>query len=272
MQPQEDELTSWLCGQLHSRILVIAAHPDDETIGLGARLQKLHGARYVIVTDGAPANLDSAREAGFATRSDYARARRAEFNRVMSLCAVPQSFLFIMGLVDQHVTFNLIELAQRLSKIFADVHPELVITHPYEGGHPDHDAVAFAVHAARRISEHSGGRRPRLVEMTSYHANDGKMEVGVFLPQPGCYPTIFNLSEQERRAKQELLDCYETQRKTLANFRTDIEQFRFAPEYNFTRPPHDGRLFYDYFDWGITSAHWRQLASAALMAVERRCL
>ena len=43
---------------------------------------------------------------------------------------------------------------------------EQVITHPYEGGHPDHDACAFAARAAVRHS----ANKAKLMEFTSYHA------------------------------------------------------------------------------------------------------
>ncbi len=53
-------------------------------------------------------------------------------------------------------------------------HPDaaVVLTHAYEGGHPDHEAVAFAVQASGR---------PR-IEMAGYHAGpNGHMIAGQFL-------------------------------------------------------------------------------------------
>src|SRR6185437_9724842 len=51
-----------------------------------------------------------------------------------------------------------------------------VFTHAYEGGHPDHDAVAFAVHAACRLSDIP----PAIVEMPYYHRQDGRLITGEF--------------------------------------------------------------------------------------------
>src|SRR4029077_3455583 len=52
---------------------------------------------------------------------------------------------------DQQAAFRLAELARRLAALFAERGIAVVLTHACEGGHPDHDAVAFAVHGAARL-------------------------------------------------------------------------------------------------------------------------
>src|SRR4051812_14205861 len=59
--------------------LVFAAHPDDDVLGVGARLLT-HGERAAVayLSDGAPLNPRFFREAGFQSRTEYAAARRRE--------------------------------------------------------------------------------------------------------------------------------------------------------------------------------------------------
>jgi hypothetical protein len=44
----------------------------------------------------------------------------------------------------------------------------------------------------------------------------------------------------------------------------DVERFRRAPCYDFARAPHEGKLYYENFDWGMSGVHWRRLAQAAI--------
>src|SRR3954469_18766827 len=58
------------------RIAVVVAHPDDEAIGAGAVLRGFRDVTIVHVTDGAPRDDGYAGSKGFASRAEYAAARR----------------------------------------------------------------------------------------------------------------------------------------------------------------------------------------------------
>lgn len=75
---------------------------------------------------------------------------------------------------------------------------------------------------------------------------------------------VLRLSRDDEAFKRKLVDCYRSQRNTLALFPVDIERFRPTPTYDFTRAPHDGTLYYERFDWGMTGERFRSLARDAL--------
>jgi hypothetical protein len=89
-----------------------------------------------------------------------------------------------------------------------------------------------------------------------------------FLPCPGDEVTTLVLGEAERALKRRLIDCFATQKLVLADFPIELERFRPAPAYDFTRPPHEGRLHYEAYDWGMDGVRWRILAREALAALK----
>lgn len=244
---------------------VIAAHPDDESVGASSRLPRLAEGRLLYVTDGAPRTMHDARVHGFSSREQYAAARRAELYSALRLAGIGAEQVEFLGAVDQEASLSLGALTRAIAVFLEQLRPEIVVTHPYEGGHPDHDATAFAVHSACRPLLERGTAAPLIVEMTSYHDGNGRLRAGCFLPGAGDCGIMIQLSAGERALQQRLFDCYCTQRKMLAQFPRDAECFRVAPQYDFTRPPHPGTLFYERFDWGMTGPRWRELAAAALL-------
>ena len=67
-----------------------------------------------------------------------------------------------------------------------------------------------------------------------------------------------------------MLACFVSQRETLAPFGCESEAFRAAPVYDFTVPPHPGRLHYERFGWGVRNGdEWRRIAAQERGALVR---
>ncbi len=246
------------------RAMIVVAHPDDEVIALGARLRRYCDAVLLHVTDGAPLDGGDARAHGFASLADYRAARRRELEAACALAGIPSSQLRQLGIPDQRAAHALGNLADQVLQQLREFRPEVVVTHPYEGGHPDHDACAFAVHTAVRQMAATGEQTPLIVEAAFYHQGpQGGIETGVFLPGSGPAAVEHWLSPEERERKQALLASFPTQRETLQFFPVDVERFRIAPAYNFAERPHPGKLFYEYFLWGMTGDRFCSEARAA---------
>ena len=129
----------------------------------------------------------------------------------------------------------------------------------YEGGHPDHDAAAFAVRAAVSLVPPPV---PGVVEFPLYHAGPRGMAVARFIPA-GSHAEEVVLADEERELKRRMVACFASQQCVLAAFPLDRERFRAAPAHDFGRPPHEGRLLYETRPWGLTGERWRELAQGA---------
>jgi LmbE family N-acetylglucosaminyl deacetylase len=254
------------------RTAIVAAHPDDETLGAGHCLRWLREPVIIHITDGAPRDLRDAAANGFSSRQEYAEERRREFLECLRAGDVHPAQMIELGYVDQEASLRMPELAREIQRLLQRCRIEVVLTHPYEGGHPDHDATALAVRAAcLRLPP---AARPVVMEFTSYHNRDGRMETGTFLPDPNAREIVFKLGADARARKERMLACFQTQKKVLEQFGTAEEHFRPAPVYDFTAPPHAGPLFYEAFQLGMTAERWRSLAREAMdaLAVEESIL
>jgi LmbE family N-acetylglucosaminyl deacetylase len=144
---------------------------------------------------------------------------------------------------------------------------EVVLSHAYEGGHPDHDASAFVVHAAVALLRAQGGRAPAIVEMAGYRRRADGERACAFLPRPDGADdgaVMLDLTTGELRWKSELIAGFTTQRETLSGFPVEGEGYRRAPAYDFRQPPHPGKLHYENYPWGMTGERFRELAAGAL--------
>jgi LmbE family N-acetylglucosaminyl deacetylase len=252
-----------------ARILLLAAHPDDETIGASAILGRIPGASVVYLTDGAPNDPQYRSPHVSGSRELYACVRAEEAASALSFIDLPpERTLFLSG-VDQEAIFRVAELIDELVPIIHEFKPSVIITHPYEGGHPDHDTAALVARLSVQIVRQNLNA-PDILEMTSYHSADGKRVAGHFVNSPPLLGGDFEpavrltLSPEERMRKARMLGCYVSQWHILSDFPLEPEQLRPAPVYDFARSPHEGQLWYESLHWPLSGIRWRELASQVL--------
>ncbi|HEU5140660.1 MAG TPA: PIG-L family deacetylase [Bacillales bacterium] len=118
------------------RVLVLAPHMDDETIGLGGTIRKHADAgaevHCAFVTDGSGSvsSLD---------KKTLTEARRAEISKVKDILGI--SAIHYMDLPDGGVQSHP-DSQRKLLELLHSVRPELIYCPPFVDCHPDHTATA----------------------------------------------------------------------------------------------------------------------------------
>ncbi|HEU0124493.1 MAG TPA: PIG-L family deacetylase [Bryobacteraceae bacterium] len=223
------------------RILIAVAHADDETLGCFSLLRDHSSEVHILhATDSAPRDLKYALRSGFSSRKEYLAARQSEMQTVLAQAGIPPANYHCLGLADQEAPRYWPRIRAYVEAFQAD----RIYTHAYEGGHPDHDAVALALAGL-----------PNLWEFPLYHDRFGAFIPHTFLNGDPVVSVSFN--DEAKRAKRALLDCFVSQQRVIDLFPIERELFRPAPVYDFTQPPHDGVLYYERRKLGWNWTEWR---------------
>ena len=244
------------------RCSVIVAHPGDEIVGAGCLISKLVDVTVLHVTDGAP-DMRDPQAAGFRERTDFAEARRQECIAALALANVPEERVMDFGISDRSASYCLARLSRRVTTFLQESAADIVLTHPYEGGHPDHDATAFATHAALRLLKENGLRPPVLFEMALRPDKDFRARRQEFLTGCERETTTLLLDKRAKELKQRMFAFLKTQRESLEVSSVGPERFCQHAKYDFSVPPKRGKLFYENFDWALRSEEWVSLAAQA---------
>lgn len=247
-------------------VVLFCAHPDDEVLGSASLLHYLRDKLKIVnITDGAPKKMDDAIAAGYSTREAYSKARFQEQLNAMYSAGITESQVFQLGFIDQQASFHMGAICHKITELLQTYKPDIVFTHAYEGGHPDHDTTAFAVWASINLLKKRLQYAPEVIEYACYHGNgSSEMIYYQFIDYPQIHIWSVHLDQNQIEAKKKLIQYYASQWKTLANFPLNVERFRKAPVYNFKKPPHRGILLYEFFDWGMSAGNWNLLAEETI--------
>jgi LmbE family N-acetylglucosaminyl deacetylase len=129
------------------RVVVVAPHPDDETLGCGGLVHELMGrgshVQVVTVTNG---------EGSHRAWPDLASVRRAEQISALRSLGVVAAPVFL-GLPDGGLVDRVDELADQLEELVADADADVIVAPWARDGHGDHDAVG---RVAARVGARTG--------------------------------------------------------------------------------------------------------------------
>ncbi len=177
----------------NKRMVVVAPHPDDETLGAGGLIadQRQRGVPVVAiaVTDG---------EAAYSGVADLAAKRRIEQEKALDLLGVGRSAIIRLSQPDSKLAAHEAELESHLAAVIgAD---DLVVA-PWDlDGHPDHEACG---RAARKVA-YAAGASLVLYVFWTWHRKLADSIAGEPLRR-------FDLDERLQAVKWAALKCHRSQ-------------------------------------------------------------
>jgi N-acetylglucosamine malate deacetylase 2 len=214
------------------RVLVLAAHPDDESIGCAGLLQRARQGLVVFAVDGAPPQYSFEKQ--FGSLQNYSRIRFEEASG--ALRSIPEVSARRLtrpdgtAFVDQHLVLELPEAFASLCQMVSDFAPSLIVSHAFEGGHVDHDACHVL---AKEASAEFGLKH---LEFPLYwRETNGKDVFQRFRPN-GSSESVLQLTSQELHTKRQMLTEYRTQQDLTSVFTLENERFRCAAKWENSKP------------------------------------
>ncbi len=207
---------------LHERLVVVVAHPDDETLACGGLLARAaeHDLPTVVMvaTDGEASHPDSPT----ASPETLAGRRREELIEAVGILH-PAARLIRLGLPDGRLSGHEDAIADRLRDV-VDADTLLVSTWRHDA-HGDHEAVA---RAAADIAVETGARHLEAPIWLWYWGEPADV------PWAEC--SVLPLTPGELAAKEQALACYPSQTAPLSDAEGDEAVLDRAMLSSFHRP------------------------------------
>ena len=186
-----------------NRVLVVAAHPDDELLGVGGTIRRLANegieCRAVIVGEGITSRADKRAEADFNELMELQKDARNAAEKVgyqsIDFCELPDNRLDGMELLD---------VIKVVSKYVDKYKPDTIFTHHHGDMNIDHRIVCEAVlTACRPVGDY-------FVERIYGFETPSSTEWNYTYNQPFMPNVFFNVSDTVM-AKIDGMNCYRSE-------------------------------------------------------------
>lgn len=142
-------------GIVHRSLLVVAPHPDDETIGCGATIARRVAAgmevTVVVVSDGG-----NSHRSPLLTENDLAAIRRAESLRAMTVLGVPTAAVRFLSFDSIALRTRGGDVTASLAGVLREVRPDEILTTSGDEWSDEHRLVHAYVVSAASVADFRG--------------------------------------------------------------------------------------------------------------------
>ncbi|XFA72926.1 PIG-L family deacetylase [Thermosynechococcaceae cyanobacterium Okahandja] len=205
----------------HRRVLVVAAHPDDEILGCGGTLA-LHSARGDRVTIMIMAEGITSRNQVRDVTLCGAKLTDLQQTAVQAAQIIGVSDVRFAGLPDNRMdSLDLLDIVKIIEQVIDDIQPEIIYTHHYGDLNIDHQITHQATMTAARPLPNSSVKKLLFFEVPSATGWNTPTPQNAFIPQ--YYIDLskkINGSETALDYKLEALKIYESEMRPYPHNRS----------------------------------------------------
>jgi LmbE family N-acetylglucosaminyl deacetylase len=194
-----------------AEVLVFAAHPDDDILGLSATLirhvSKGDSIKVVFVTNGTRCPAESWRTRR-SVSTKFAEIRHNEAIDALSIINMPAANVMCLGYPDGGTQRYIKWLTKDVQILIRNFNPGRIYVHSIEGGHVDHDMTSLVVKFVCQQIGYSN-----LFEWAEYNPKQsiGTEDIKFINETSNNEKTIIKISNQERILKRKMLACHKSQ-------------------------------------------------------------
>ena len=218
--------------------LIVIPHPDDEIVGATFIIKKVLKSNNVVIfflTNG----VISKEDMWLWQRNNHEMIvdkRLKEMLKVIKELKIKRHY--IQDIPTRHLKQNIVETFETIKKIIKFNKIDTIFCPAYEGGHQDHDVANFICSKFKK--------KYNVFEFAEYNYFCNKINCNKFINTINKENIIY-LSEEEKNIKRKLLEMYSSEKKNLDYISLEKETYRKIANYDYSLPPHSGRVFYRRF-------------------------
>lgn len=146
----ERRAPDWPVDGRTTRALVLAPHPDDETLGAGGLIARVvadgGSVAVALISDG-----EQGQRPELITQVELATTRRAEFVAACAALGVDRDYMTLLGIPDLEIGGHFTSVSEQLAQLAEDFEPNLLLAPSGHDPHPDHRAVSQIARSISRL-------------------------------------------------------------------------------------------------------------------------